>query len=352
ERQRVRGQRKQQNRVIGGIDFAIRRRRRHARRQIARRARDHRLHVLRRRVNVAVQGGLQRNLRAAEGAGRAHGIEAGNGGKILFQRRCHRGRHGLGAGSRQIGADRDRREIDRRQIAHRQRFVAEDAEDENADHHQGGRDRPADKKSGDIHDAPCSAALALPRSARCFRPSPDFSSLPSPAACLISLREPGPSRNCPSRVTVSPGASPLVITDWPSWLWPTVTRRTSTVLFSFTTKTCWPSGPIWIASEGTTTTSDAIQIGPEGQQVFVVKENKTVDVRRVTVGQSQEGESVITKGLAPGETVVREGQFLLGPGSRVEIKQAAGEGAEEKSGEGRKQRAERGKAKAAEQGAS
>jgi len=100
--------------------------------------------------------------------------------------------------------------------------------------------------------------------------------------------------------------------------------------------------------------SDAVQVGPDGQQVFVVKENKTIDVRPVTVGQSQNGESIITKGLSPGETVVREGQFLLGPGSRVEIKQAtaaqstSGEG----SGEGRKGRGERGKAKAVEQGAS
>src|SRR5690242_6977219 len=87
--------------------------------------------------------------------------------------------------------------------------------------------------------------------------------------------------------------------------------------------------------------SDAVQVGPDGQQVFVVKENKTVDVRRVTVGQSRDGESIVTKGLSPGETVVREGQFLLGPGTRVEIKQttatepASGEG----SGDGRKRRA-------------
>jgi multidrug efflux system membrane fusion protein len=100
--------------------------------------------------------------------------------------------------------------------------------------------------------------------------------------------------------------------------------------------------------------SDAVQMGPDGQQIFVVKENKTVDVRRVTVGQSQDGESIITKGLSSGETVVREGQFLLGPGTRVEIKQAtaAQPTSGERSGEGRKRSAERGKAKAAEQGAS
>jgi multidrug efflux system membrane fusion protein len=90
--------------------------------------------------------------------------------------------------------------------------------------------------------------------------------------------------------------------------------------------------------------SDAIQVGPEGQQVFVVKEDKRVEVRPVTVGQSQEGESIITKGLAPGEVVVREGQFLLGPNSRVEIK-TAGVDASNSGGQGRQDQGERRKTK-------
>lgn len=90
--------------------------------------------------------------------------------------------------------------------------------------------------------------------------------------------------------------------------------------------------------------SDAIQVGPEGQQVFVVKEDKRVEVRPVTVGQSQEGESIITKGLAPGEVLVREGQFLLGPNSRVEIKTAGADGSNS-GGQGRKGQGERGKTK-------
>jgi multidrug efflux system membrane fusion protein len=98
--------------------------------------------------------------------------------------------------------------------------------------------------------------------------------------------------------------------------------------------------------------SDAIQVGPDGQQVFVVKNDKTVEIRPVTVGQSQGGESVIAKGLAAGEVVVREGQFLLGPGSRVDIKEAAS-AEDSKSGrsEGRKGR-ERDNSKGDQQGAS
>ena len=66
--------------------------------------------------------------------------------------------------------------------------------------------------------------------------------------------------------------------------------------------------------------SEAIQVGQDGQQVFVIKPDKTVEVRPITVGPTNEGEAVIVSGLAPGEQVVREGQFLLGPGSRVEIR--------------------------------
>ena len=68
--------------------------------------------------------------------------------------------------------------------------------------------------------------------------------------------------------------------------------------------------------------SEAVQVGQEGQHVFVVKEDKRVEVRPVTIGTTSEGEAIIAKGLAVGEQVVREGQFLLGPESRVEIKES------------------------------
>lgn len=67
--------------------------------------------------------------------------------------------------------------------------------------------------------------------------------------------------------------------------------------------------------------SEAVQRGPEGEHVFVVQPDKKVEMRSVEVGWTTEGEAVITKGIAVGEKVVREGQFLLGPGSRVEIRE-------------------------------
>jgi multidrug efflux system membrane fusion protein len=63
--------------------------------------------------------------------------------------------------------------------------------------------------------------------------------------------------------------------------------------------------------------SQAVQTGQDGQYVFVVKGDQTVEQRTVTVGQRAEDETVVQKGLTPGETVVTEGQLRLEPGSRV-----------------------------------
>ena len=63
--------------------------------------------------------------------------------------------------------------------------------------------------------------------------------------------------------------------------------------------------------------SQAVQTGQDGQYVFVVKDDQTVEQRPVTVGQRVEDDTVVQKGLKPGETVVTEGQLRLEPGSRV-----------------------------------
>jgi membrane fusion protein, multidrug efflux system len=67
----------------------------------------------------------------------------------------------------------------------------------------------------------------------------------------------------------------------------------------------------------------AIQTGDSGQLVFVVKPDRTVDVRPIVVTRTLKGEAVIGKGLTPGETIVTDGQFLLSAGSRVQIKKGA-----------------------------
>ena len=71
--------------------------------------------------------------------------------------------------------------------------------------------------------------------------------------------------------------------------------------------------------------SQAIQTGQDRQQVFIVKSDSTVEVRPVIVNRTIDNDAVIDKGVQPGEQVVTDGQFLLGPGTKVQVKKE-GEG--------------------------
>jgi len=63
----------------------------------------------------------------------------------------------------------------------------------------------------------------------------------------------------------------------------------------------------------------AIQRGPQGSSfIYVVKPDKTAEVRTVKVALTQGNLSVIASGVAPGEQVVTDGQDKLQGGSHVE----------------------------------
>jgi multidrug efflux system membrane fusion protein len=68
--------------------------------------------------------------------------------------------------------------------------------------------------------------------------------------------------------------------------------------------------------------ASAIQRGSQGAFVYLVKADKTVAVRPVTVGVTQEDDIAVTSGLDAGEMVVVEGAERLKDGSRVEVKEA------------------------------
>jgi multidrug efflux system membrane fusion protein len=70
--------------------------------------------------------------------------------------------------------------------------------------------------------------------------------------------------------------------------------------------------------------SEAIQTGQQGQFVFVVRPDLTVEARPVTAGESFEGGTVIGKGVAAGEKVVTDGQLRLVPGAKVEPTKGTG----------------------------
>jgi multidrug efflux system membrane fusion protein len=64
--------------------------------------------------------------------------------------------------------------------------------------------------------------------------------------------------------------------------------------------------------------SEAVQVGQDGQFVFVVKEDSTVEQRPVTLGQRFGEIVVIDKGLSVGETIVTEGQLRLEAGTKIQ----------------------------------
>jgi multidrug efflux system membrane fusion protein len=63
--------------------------------------------------------------------------------------------------------------------------------------------------------------------------------------------------------------------------------------------------------------AQAVQTGQEGLFVFVIKQDRTVELRPVVTGETYNNETVIEKGLKVGETVVTDGQLQLSPGTRV-----------------------------------
>jgi multidrug efflux system membrane fusion protein len=65
--------------------------------------------------------------------------------------------------------------------------------------------------------------------------------------------------------------------------------------------------------------SVAIQIGPNGPYVFVIKQDSTVELRLIKPDRNVGGKTVVAEGLSAGERVVVDGQLRLGNGTRVNV---------------------------------
>ncbi len=71
----------------------------------------------------------------------------------------------------------------------------------------------------------------------------------------------------------------------------------------------------------TTIPAPAIQRGPQGTFVYVVKPDQTATLRPITVGEIQGEEASVKTGLVPGELVVVDGAERLREGSRLELRE-------------------------------
>jgi len=94
------------------------------------------------------------------------------------------------------------------------------------------------------------------------------------------------------------------------WLWP---GQFVNVVVRLTTE-----------SEAIVVPSIAVQNGPDGPYVFVVKSDETVELRQVAVARVAGTDSVIKNGVAAGDTVVTDGHLRLVPGSRVTVRSVGG----------------------------
>jgi len=123
------------------------------------------------------------------------------------------------------------------------------------------------------------------------------------------------------------------VSGWLSFLDNSVDQTTGTIKlkgeFPNTDRRLWPGQFVDVVltlmqqSNAIVIPSQALQNGQQGQFVFVVKPDLTVEPRQVVLNRNNDGQAVIDKGLAAGERVIIDGQLRLVPGSKVQIREAA-----------------------------
>ncbi|MEQ1948527.1 MAG: efflux RND transporter periplasmic adaptor subunit [Bryobacteraceae bacterium] len=102
----------------------------------------------------------------------------------------------------------------------------------------------------------------------------------------------------------------------------------------------WPGQFVSVNMRLTTQTNaivvptHALQTGQDGTYVYVVKDDRSVEMRPIAPGLRVQDDLVVDKGLAVGETVVTEGQLRLAPGSRVTFQGSGGEAVGAQGGSG------------------
>ncbi len=90
-------------------------------------------------------------------------------------------------------------------------------------------------------------------------------------------------------------------------------------------RTLWPGQFVTVRlvlgeiAGATVIAQDAVMIGADGPYVYVVKDNKTAELRPVVLGESDDDLYEIKSGVGPGETVVVQGQLNLRDGAPVRV---------------------------------
>ncbi len=135
---------------------------------------------------------------------------------------------------------------------------------------------------------------------------------------------------------IAPGGSDDASNGTLSFMDNTVDMSTSTILLKGTfpndDERLWPGEFVDVVvtlgeePDRIVAPATAVQSGQQGQYVFVVKGDATVELRPVKVARMDEVDAVIAEGLDAGETVVTDGQIRLVQGSRVAVKEGPSAG--------------------------
>ncbi len=156
---------------------------------------------------------------------------------------------------------------------------------------------------------------------------PIFVTFSVPAIQLNSVKSQLGKNKVP--VTVTPQDGSTVAVDGAlNFIDNSVDASTDTIklkgLFTNTDHRLWPGQFARVSIRVTTIPhalvlpNQAIQTGQDGQFVFVVKGDSTVDQQPVTTGQRIGDDVVVEKGLTSGQTIVTEGQLRLEAGTKVQ----------------------------------
>jgi multidrug efflux system membrane fusion protein len=105
--------------------------------------------------------------------------------------------------------------------------------------------------------------------------------------------------------------------------------------FENASKNLWPGQFVNVSldlterSDAVVVPSQAVLTGQNGQYVYVVKPDMSVEPRPVVTSITYQDFTVVDKGLSAGESVVIDGQLQLVPGAKVEVKPQPGSAANE-----------------------
>ena len=193
-----------------------------------------------------------------------------------------------------------------------------------------GRTGSVALKRGNVVKAVDTAAAAVPL-VTITQLRPIYVAFTVPEWYLADLRTAMKKSSVPVLVTV-PGQANAPVTGALTFIENQVDATTGTISlkarFANDDDRLWPGQfvnvtlTLGLQENAVVVPSAAIQVGPNGAYVFVIRQDSTVELRLVKPDRVVGDKTVVADGMAAGERVVVDGQLRLGNGTRVTVKES------------------------------